>query len=155
MERARCLPLEDRAAARHGRAAEGSGLVREMVRKGDYLVPKRSLAAAEDAYEERSERSRRVDSRLRAPITTDLEFWQDHQRGYDYPGVDTPSDEPRQAITDHPGLRGRARMAKREQNNARLSRQPRSKSVWEDLDDLTNRPLQIPSLADLIPGSFR
>lgn len=69
-------------------------------RYGDYLVDPEERAAAEEAFSERSEGSRARDRLSRAPIELDREYWEEHQRGLDYPGVDTPTDEPRDSVPD-------------------------------------------------------
>lgn len=77
-------------------------------RRGDYLVKREHLREAREAFEKRSEGSQARDLLSRAPIEPDLEEWKDNQRGFDFPGVDTPTDRPRRAVLDetweiHPG----------------------------------------------------
>lgn len=73
----------------------------DRVRKGDFLVPKEDLEKAEDAFEERSPRSRSADKATRAPITTDGEVYERlGGRVVDYPGVDTPTENPSEAVGD-------------------------------------------------------
>jgi hypothetical protein len=43
----------------------------------------------------RGDNAVRTDNRRRAPITTEKEKWVDNPGRYDYPGVDTPTDDPR------------------------------------------------------------
>jgi hypothetical protein len=43
----------------------------------------------------RGDNAIRTDNRRRAPITTDKETWKENPGRYDYPGVDTPTDQPR------------------------------------------------------------
>lgn len=74
----------------------------EIVRRGDFTVLESDLEAAEDAFSERSKGSRKRDKATRAPIAPDFETWKRHQRGLDYPGVDTPTDRPRQSFHDAP-----------------------------------------------------
>lgn len=84
----------------------------EFARQGDYLVHRDTLEKAEETFEGRSPRSQAVDRAMRGTITTDFERWERlHGRGVDFPGVDTPSSSPRQAIADHLAPRERARMA--------------------------------------------
>jgi len=78
------------------------------VRRGDYFVKREHLREAREAFEERSEGSRARDLLSRAPIEPDLEEWKENQRGFDFPGVDTPTARPRRAVLDetwetHPG----------------------------------------------------
>lgn len=54
-------------------------------------VSPRSFAAASAVHRSRSPRSRRVDERKDAPITTDLDQWAAAPSRFDYPGVDTPT----------------------------------------------------------------
>lgn len=70
------------------------------VRRGDYLVPAEELEAAEDEFEGWS-RGRRARDRLsRQPIEPDRRRWARGARFVDYPGVDTPTDEPRVTLLD-------------------------------------------------------
>jgi hypothetical protein len=58
------------------------------------------MRKAREAFNKRSRGSRARDRMSRAPIETDYEVWVDNQRGLDFPGVDTPRDDPRQAFLD-------------------------------------------------------
>jgi hypothetical protein len=79
------------------------------VRVGDYVVRREALAEARDAFAERSEGSRARDRLARAPIETDVGEWRENQIGLDFPGVDTPRDEPRKAMLDEQRRSLRAR----------------------------------------------
>lgn len=61
---------------------------------GDFRVPAGGQDKAEARNERRSDEARKVDSRRRAPITTDPDQWKNNPGKFDYPGVDTPSDNP-------------------------------------------------------------
>lgn len=61
---------------------------------GDFNIDISDKDSAEAAHEQRSAESQRIDERMRAPITTDLDKWKDNPDKYDYPGVDTPTGEP-------------------------------------------------------------
>lgn len=85
-----------------GRESEASDLVADYERRGDYLVPTDTLERAEAAFEARSSRSKTVDRQLRAPITGSFDRWMDVQgRGLDFPGIDTPSNDPLSRKGDH------------------------------------------------------
>jgi len=43
----------------------------------------------------RSQEAARADKAKRAPVTTDFERWKNNKSGLDYPGIDTPSSEPK------------------------------------------------------------
>jgi hypothetical protein len=74
-----------------------------MPRKGDFRVPQDDLERAEDAFQERNEYSKGFDKALRAPITTNVEVYENvNGRGLDFPGVDTPTEDPRQGLLDAP-----------------------------------------------------
>lgn len=67
------------------------------VPKGDFKAEIGDFDSAEARHESdhfRSENSRRMDERKRAPITTDKEKWQNNPGEFDFPGVDTPTSEP-------------------------------------------------------------
>lgn len=77
-------------------------------RFGDFRVTESALESARETFEQRSERSQAVDKALRGPIVTDPERYAEAQgRVFDFPGVDTPTDEPRQGVTDLPFPEGR------------------------------------------------
>jgi len=75
----------------------------DRVRKGEFVVPEQDLEAAQETFNDRNKQSKNRDRAFRGPITTDVETYQ-ATNGYlfDYPGVDTPTDEPKQAIGDMP-----------------------------------------------------
>jgi hypothetical protein len=65
---------------------------------GDFKVEISDLDKA-DAKNEgrgitRTEEAVIADNAKRAPVTTDLELWKDNKGRLDFPGVDTPSDDP-------------------------------------------------------------
>lgn len=84
----------------------------ERVRRGDFMVDKGSLERARESFEEREPASRARDRALRGPIVEDVAFWEENQRIVDYPGVDTPTDEPRHTPYDFPRPEQRDRMAR-------------------------------------------
>jgi len=63
---------------------------------GDFTVGIADLdkARARNDARSRSPEAVRQDERRRAPITTDLERWKNNKSGLDFPGVDTPTQEP-------------------------------------------------------------
>lgn len=61
---------------------------------GDFLVLTGHKEAAEETHAERSEEAKRVETSRRAPITTSYQAWKSNPDHYDFPGVDTPSEEP-------------------------------------------------------------
>lgn len=130
------------------------------VRKGDYVVPEADVNRAERAFAERSPRSRRVDKKFRAPIVTSYGYWSRHQRGTDYPGVDTPTDDPEMAVTDQPGPRGRARMANRtdRESGGWLSALPKSRDPIEGFRAVTDKKIHLSELGDdlrdIVPRSM-
>jgi len=64
--------------------------------QGDFLVDFAELdkARAKNDARSRSEAAVRADDRQRAPVTTDYEMWKDNKAKFDFPGVDTPKEEP-------------------------------------------------------------
>jgi hypothetical protein len=62
---------------------------------GDFSVLDRAIEAARDKQAERSSRSRGVDEEQRAPITTRANVWAENPDEYDFPGIDTPTENPR------------------------------------------------------------
>jgi len=64
--------------------------------QGDFLVDFAELdkARAKNDARSRSEAAVRADERQRAPVTTDYEKWKDNKSRWDFPGVDTPTQEP-------------------------------------------------------------
>lgn len=70
-------------------------------RRGDFLVPNEDIEAAEAVFTERSPRSQAIDRAHRAPITTDIETYRrSGGRGVDFPGVDTPTEDPKASVLD-------------------------------------------------------
>jgi hypothetical protein len=66
-------------------------------RQGDFWVEFSDMdkARARNDPRSRSEEAVRTDERKRAPITTDLEQWKQAPGEWDYPGVDTPTQDPK------------------------------------------------------------
>lgn len=66
-------------------------------RQGDFWVEFTEMdkARARNDAMSRSERAVREDDRQRAPITTNYETWKDSPGRWDFPGVDTPTQEPK------------------------------------------------------------
>lgn len=159
-ERQRRIPLE-RGAGRLGMAAEASDLVAEYQMAGDFKVPQSDYDEARRDFRARSSRSRTVDKMYRAPITTNLDHWQRMRgRGVDYPGIDTPTRNPEYAITDLPGPTDRRRFAgRREGRHGAEVMGPRDYrggrgGLMDDVDAIADRPLQIPTLGDLLPREY-
>lgn len=98
-------------------------------RRGDFLVPENDLEQAEDTFAERPPWDRSLDKAFRAPITDDVEEWEENPRALDYPGVDTPSDAPRESIWDFPLPAERARMATGRQDGVQRSPDPEREPV--------------------------
>jgi len=63
---------------------------------GDFMVgfADQDKARARNDVRTRSEEAVRQDERRRAPVTTDLERWKNNKSGLDFPGVDTPTQNP-------------------------------------------------------------
>lgn len=63
---------------------------------GDFMVEfsDQDKARAKNDARSRSEEAVRQDERKRAPITTDVDRWAANKSALDYPGVDTPTQEP-------------------------------------------------------------
>jgi hypothetical protein len=98
-------------------------------RRGDFLVPKDELDRAEEVFADRSPRSQAVDRAFREPITEDVEQWEETPRLLDYPGVDTPTDEPRHTVWDFPMPAERARFASGRQEGVQLAPDPKRDPV--------------------------
>jgi hypothetical protein len=64
--------------------------------QGDFQVPVNEIdkARAKNDTMTRSEEAIKQDDRKRAPVTTDLDKWANNKAKFDYPGVDTPTQEP-------------------------------------------------------------
>lgn len=73
----------------------------DRVELGDFSVRRAALRRAERRHGDRNRAAAAVDERLRAPITTDVDLWSDDPGLWDYPGVDTPSDAPRERAEDN------------------------------------------------------
>lgn len=98
---------------------------REFVRKGDFLVPVEDLEEAERVFHERSERSRAMDKALRAGISTSARTYAKLKgRGVDYPGVDTPEEEPRRSLNDPVTPGQKARLAQGKSLDLIIDEQP-------------------------------
>lgn len=65
-------------------------------RQGDFWVDFTEMdkARARNDAQSRSQEAVRIDDQRRAPITTDYEQWRDAPGQWDYPSVDTPTQEP-------------------------------------------------------------
>jgi len=61
---------------------------------GDFSVSDYAHGLAKDYHEGRDPDSKRVDKQKRAPVTTDYQQWRSSPGELDYPGVDTPTNEP-------------------------------------------------------------
>ena len=70
------------------------------VRRGDWLVPREEMGAAEREMGSWPEGRQARDKLSRAPIEPNYEEWKENSRGFDYPGVDTPNDHPREGLLD-------------------------------------------------------
>ena len=62
---------------------------------GDFIVSTRSFEDAREENRERNIEERAADSGKRAPITTSFAKWRANKDELDFPGVDTPTDEPK------------------------------------------------------------
>jgi len=72
-------------------------------RTGDFWVEfaAQDKARARNDPRSRSEEAVRQDEQKRAPITTDLEEWKNNKSGLDFPGVDTPTQNPKALPKDY------------------------------------------------------
>jgi hypothetical protein len=72
-------------------------------RTGDFWVDfaDQDKARARNDPRSRSEEAVRQDERKRAPVTTDLEQWKSNPGRWDFPGVDTPTQEPKALPKDY------------------------------------------------------
>lgn len=72
-------------------------------RQGDFMVGFGDLdtARARNDARSRSKEAVRVDEQRRAPITTDVDTWKENPGEFDFPGVDTPTQEPKVLPKDH------------------------------------------------------
>jgi len=62
---------------------------------GDFVVTDDAHDAAEEQMGKRTARSQRRDRSQRAPVTTDYNKWKSNTDHWDFPGVDTPRQDPR------------------------------------------------------------
>ena len=67
-----------------------------QTRQGDFMVGFGELdkARAKNDARSRGEQAVRTDERKRAPVTTDYDQWKENPNKYDFPGVDTPTQNP-------------------------------------------------------------
>lgn len=65
-----------------------------MVDRGDFAVSEFEAEFVEDKQEARSGRSKDVDAQKRAPVTTNAQAWASDMDDLDFPGVDTPKENP-------------------------------------------------------------
>jgi len=72
----------------------GSAFGPSMLTVGDFEVPSDEQEQAREAYAERSPEAKQVDSRRRAPITTDASRYARRPGKLDFPGIDTPTESP-------------------------------------------------------------
>jgi hypothetical protein len=93
--------------------------VSERERRGDWLVLPGEAEEAEDAFRERNRFDRAADRATRQPIEPNREVWERRAGAFDYPGVDTPTDEPRYSLLDE--HRQRAVSKRREPTDALAS----------------------------------
>jgi len=72
-------------------------------RTGDFWVgfAAQDKARARNDPRSRSEEAVRQDEKRRAPVTTDLEQWKENPGRWDFPGVDTPTQEPKALPKDY------------------------------------------------------
>jgi len=64
--------------------------------QGDFMVgfSEMDKARAKNDARSRSKEAVRTDDRKRAPVTTDFDKWKNNKSRFDFPGVDTPRQEP-------------------------------------------------------------
>jgi len=75
----------------------------DRVRKGEFIVPQDGLETAQDVFADRDPQSQDRGKGARGPITTDVRVYElTNGILFDYPGVDTPTENPKQAIADMP-----------------------------------------------------
>jgi hypothetical protein len=65
-----------------------------MTKIGDFAVVSPALALARDEQADRGALSRGVDAEERAPVTTNAQKWAENKSQFDFPGIDTPSENP-------------------------------------------------------------
>jgi len=69
---------------------------------GDFLInSNQNVTQAQAAHRSRSDRAVRQDNRKRAAITTDTQTYVQNPGQYDYPGVDTPTEDPKALPKDY------------------------------------------------------
>jgi hypothetical protein len=94
-EISRSVEQTDRATASPGEIADAFTEFTEQqfgfgVEAAGEQVDRREMRQAEEAHEERSRVSRRVDNNRKAEITRDADKWLENPDKFDFPGVDTP-----------------------------------------------------------------
>jgi len=72
-------------------------------KQGDFMVGFGDLdrARARNDPRSRSEEAVRMDEQKRAPVTTNYEKWKDNPARWDFPGVDTPTQDPKALPKDY------------------------------------------------------
>jgi hypothetical protein len=65
-----------------------------MVDRGDFIIRRSALEEASERQSERPKRARQTDKARRAPVTTSVEAWVSDPEQLDFPGIDTPREEP-------------------------------------------------------------
>lgn len=78
------------------------GLGGGMLNIGGFEVEEDKYEQAQERNAERSPRARDVDKQKRAPVTTNYDQWADNPRFFDFPGIDTPTDDPQRKDSDLP-----------------------------------------------------
>jgi len=68
---------------------------------GDFEVEDDEYEEAQEEFAQQSPEARRVDNRRRAPITTNEDVYAQAPGRYDYPGVDTPTQDPKALPKDY------------------------------------------------------
>jgi len=68
---------------------------------GDFRVESEEYEEAQEEYQQQSPEARQVDSRRRAPITTNEDRYAQNPGKLDFPGVDTPSSDPNALPKDY------------------------------------------------------
>jgi hypothetical protein len=71
------------------------GLGPSMRTFGEFQVSSSEYEEAQEEFAQQSPEAKRVDKRRRAPITTNEDVYAQAPGRYDFPGVDTPSDDPK------------------------------------------------------------
>jgi hypothetical protein len=68
---------------------------------GQFEVSESGQEQAREAYADQSREAKQVDSRRRAPVTTDADTYSRNPGELDFPGVDTPSKDPKTLPKDY------------------------------------------------------